>query len=93
MDLEKFSKWIKQMKQKDCYVCPPFYNFAIQSCFLGHIFIAETEKVSVVQTWKNEHVTRSVPQFPRKYAIKKETADPEGSDELSMSWSLTILFF
>lgn len=75
------------------YVCPPFYNFAIQSCFLGHIFIAETEKVSVVQTWKNEHVTRSVPQFPRKYAIKKETADPEGSDELSMSWSLTILFF
>lgn len=36
----------------------PFCSFAVQCCFLGDGFIAETEKIPVVRPLKNEHVTR-----------------------------------
>lgn len=81
---ERILKVNKAEEAEGLCVHPPFCNFTIQCYFLRHNFIAETEKVSVVQPWKKWACDQiCFPQFPRKYGTNKETADPEGSDELS----------
>lgn len=72
------------MKQKD-YACVPFCSFALQHCFLGDYFVAETEKIPIVQRLKNEHVTRSLTSTVSQQICRKEgICRSSGSDELSM---------